>query len=764
MAKKRTSERKPQPAKKRRRKQVEAGSYKVTLTPGQGNSLVATVHDNILYPLALSWNRVLSADGGRGGDAAGLWRTTGHLAIVGLAAKGMIARDKVDPFINDAAASGIVQIEIEWRGEEVGWAARVFPWEHLLSLATRAKRNEIKQSDFVVVRVLRSGRNGAVATGPASFASCDPGPDDPPLDFEGERLAIEASLDLALHPLRTGSVDELRADVASVKPRIIHFAASDHGPGPLVPAMTGAKPTVQKCELLADITASQHPELAVYSTCFSGRRLAPLAVAAGAHHAVGFHGAVMDASIPLFFGAFYRVWKQGRDALASVKAGLLAHNSQRPPCDLGIVSLWLAKPLIGPDAVRKAPKAIGRAILKAPAKPKEIPKDKLTEALQITYKAEEAFNYSVIHNSRGGLFVTFDLNKYHEGKVPLVEVCVRLDTGDDRVAECRFFVSMPPEANTYDDLSKRVVLPLGAPLLRQRGEALQATLQTDVTCDGVSLYRDIRSITVLPCDEWRDDESGRHLLPSFVFPRDPAVRGVITAAQPFLRALADQPQAGFDGYQGSFGPDPEAGVRIQVRAIWAALQHPLRLDYVNPPPTYMQASQRLRTPEEIIRARRGTCIELALLIASCLEHVGIFPVIFLTTGHAFFGYWTSEEAQLEFTTNPKKFLKYADKDNELAGQLKTGGGAPAKSKISWVFGQPHHLGAILEDITAGRLAAVEATGVALQRPFEDCVADARNLLFGIRNPREEFDGMLDVQKARLEKVTPLPIITQGPAA
>ena len=63
----------------------------------------------------------------------------------------------------------------------------------------------------------------------------------------------------------------------------------------------------------------------------------------------------------------------------------------------------------------------------------------------------------------------------------------------------------------------------------------------------------------------------------------------------------------------------------QVQAIWTALVNEYRLQYINPPPAYSQQSQRLRTPSEILASKSGTCIDLALLIASCLEYIGVYP-------------------------------------------------------------------------------------------------------------------------------------------
>ena len=86
--------------------------------------------------------------------------------------------------------------------------------------------------------------------------------------------------------------------------------------------------------------------------------------------------------------------------------------------------------------------------------------------------------------------------------------------------------------------------------------------------------------------------------------------------------------------------------------------------------------------------------------------------------------------------------------------------------------------AIVNEIAAGNLIALEATGIALQRPFQDCVTEAAELLRRVlaetglelqrpdRKPDDPlpFDGMLDIQTAREAKVMPLPIVSQGPAA
>lgn len=742
-------------------KAARSARYQVVLREAGGTTLTAEVEDRVLYPQAVAWNRLLSSDRGRLLDQdkeVAAWRKGAHRAILELAVAGAVPQARAAAFIKAAAKSGAVQVEMAWRSEKAGWAARVFPWEALLALATKEERKKIRQEDFMVVRVLTGGAQVATATGKPGFAVSE-GAEAAGFDTRTERAAIEAALQTPLVTLCAKSLGELAAEVRAKQPAIVHLVLNSAENGAIISSKDKARPEGEMTEQIAEVVASQGAEVAVFSSCYTGRRLAALAVAHGAKFAIGFHGEVMDASIPVFFGAFYRAWHQGAGALGALRAGLAANKSQSDPGALGTVTLWSSTDLIAAGVQRKkvivtSPEFQGTGDGGLP-RPADI-----KAALPIQCEVEEALNYSVLHNSRGGLFKVFTITKIKEGAMDDVEVRIKLDTGLGSPAECHFFAPLPVEADRQQDLAARVTLPLGSQLLRQRGESMLGTVEISIQCGTIPVFHEFKSIKLLPCDEWRDDVTGRHFLPSFVFPRDPAVREILSAAQPFLRALCDQPTAGFDGYQCGFDSDPGEAVEWQTRAIWSALQYTMRLDYVNPPPTYTNASQRVRTPEEILRAHRGTCIELALLLASCWEHVGIFPLIFLTSGHAFAGYWMSEAARTRFIEGLTKPPAHAHTEPEAPSSKAIGGTVEIKKTEPWMFAEAHHLAAIRDEVRAGRLTPVEATFIPLQRSFADAVTESTRLLDDLRGT-QEFDGMIDVQSARERGVTPLAIIAQG---
>ena len=97
-----------------------------------------------------------------------------------------------------------------------------------------------------------------------------------------------------------------------------------------------------------------------------------------------------------------------------------------------------------------------------------------------------------------------------------------------------------------------------------------------VKLNGQTLRQQTHRVELLAIDEWKDDDLNRQWLPSFVFPRDAAVRQIVDAAQRYLVALADDSGAGFDGYQ-SFDPNGASleerarGIDYQVQALWWAI-------------------------------------------------------------------------------------------------------------------------------------------------------------------------------------------------
>jgi hypothetical protein len=275
-----------------------------------------------------------------------------------------------------------------------------------------------------------------------------------------------------------------------------------------------------------------------------------------------------------------------------------------------------------------------------------------------------------------------------------------------------------------------------------------------VSCDGAVVYADTARVQLSPVDEWTDTNENRWWLPSFVLPRDPMVARIIDRSQRYLMAMADDPAAGFDGYQSvdesaatmeaRYGP-----VDLQVRAIWSALLYDFQLHYINPPPSYSESNQRLRMPSDVVRGRRGTCIDLALLLSACLEYVDIYPVVFLLTGHAFPGYWRSDKLHEDY----RQVKTVPLPDNARPDALR------ASQRTTEHFEDAYALKNFLEArglIAEGRVVPLETVWLTTHGAFTDAIDEGR------RNLRRasEFDSMIDITLARSAGVTPLPILSR----
>lgn len=681
---------------------------------------------------------------------------------------------RLDTHIKALARARLVEVSIPYAREEVGWAARLFPWENALSLLTRPFRQE--GLPFTVVRHLDVGRIRALPPVPASLLVVRSGPGQLASLYDLQRecdmvtqafqsIVPESKSLLLQEPDRR----ELQACIVERSPAVVHLAGVDpyaletqglqradpeNTDGFVLRQAERGYDAVPPLEMAVALNGSQtKPLLVAVSSCFSAQRLGALAVAQGAQHALGFFDTLTDADAMLFFGTFYRAWVRDWNVLDAFTTARTEWAAQSPAQSTGVVLWSRVSSVEPPTSAVRAKEALAAA--PPPAPPQQVTVDALR--LHVALRTDRApagqrapttsLNYSLLHNDRTP-FSTFFIDKPLPGKLPPLQVEVALEVGGD-FCRCRFSEDLPEGAGSIE-LAPRIRLPLVAGLLRQCTEALRTNLYVRVRCGERLLRETSERVTVLPADEWRDDGADHCWLPSFVLPRDPAVLKVIGAAQRYLRALLDDCSAGFDGYQQLLDDDSNAAAVVdpQVQAIWAALQHDLPVNYINPPPSYTSQSQRLRNPSEVFRGNAATCIDLALLFASCLEFVGIYPVVFLISGHAFPGYWRSDKAWW-------RMKQFRFEQSALPGSAAPGVAqrpTPAGQSEGWMFDGVGNLVELLRYVQDGTLVPFESTFVAAQRGFYAALEEG-----SARLHPDTFDSMIDVQSARAANVTPLPL-------
>ena len=142
------------------------------------------------------------------------------------------------------------------------------------------------------------------------------------------------------------------------------------------------------------------------------------------------------------------------------------------------------------------------------------------------------------------------------------------------------------------------------------------------------IYDQTFDVDLLTYDQW----TGLRLMPefigAFITPNHPVIGEVISSGAKYLAQWGKQPI--FTGYQTN---NPN-NVKLQMAALYAALSE-RQIVYNNPPASYEVIGQRIRMPHMVMESKEGTCLDLAVLYATCLEAVGLNPLIVFIEGHAF---------------------------------------------------------------------------------------------------------------------------------
>jgi hypothetical protein len=191
----------------------------------------------------------------------------------------------------------------------------------------------------------------------------------------------------------------------------------------------------------------------------------------------------------------------------------------------------------------------------------------------------------------------------------------------------------PISANAVTRLDDENQFAVFLPLLAHTNEATPGTLELRATA-GTAVASLVAAVEISAANEWLNSPGLHAALAAFVQPNTRTVTGILRTASDLL--LKRTSSGSLDGYQsGSARAHQIAG------ALYEAIRG-LEVTYINPPASFEHTGQKVRTTEQVLRDRFGTCIDLAVLYAACLEAVGLFPVLFITRNHAFAGFYSAE--------------------------------------------------------------------------------------------------------------------------
>lgn len=232
--------------------------------------------------------------------------------------------------------------------------------------------------------------------------------------------------------------------------------------------------------------------------------------------------------------------------------------------------------------------------------------------------------------------------------------------------------------------------------------------------DGEVLAETRKELSVLDyCQYWGNSFMSQYLA-AFVTPRHIALDPVIRRASEILSSWTGSSSLS------AYTRDVPSRPKMIIGAVYEAIaeQH---ITYCYPTMTLAKHGQKIRTCEELLseeRGKRGCCLDMALLFCSCLEAVGMHPLIILQDDHAFAGCWLVNEMFTDCINDDPTVItkRTAEGINEI----------------------------ILVETTG----ANEGSNIS----FDKAVAAANDKIKDI----EKFSFVLDVARARLAGVQPVP--------
>ncbi len=258
---------------------------------------------------------------------------------------------------------------------------------------------------------------------------------------------------------------------------------------------------------------------------------------------------------------------------------------------------------------------------------------------------------------------------------------------------------------------KDIRLALNGEFLAGLTEKLTGILTFTLEQEDTILCTENVEITTLAFDQWHGSSFFPELLTAFITPNHPDVVRTIRQAAALLGQWTGDPS--LDGYLSN----DHSRVLLQAAAIYCALQNQ-QIVYALHPASFERVGQRIRLCDAVLEQKLGTCMDLTLLYASCLEAIGLHPILVLKPEHIFTGFW------LDKLTFPEPVQ---DDASALTKRLANG---------------------------VNEIAVVETTCLVAGKnvSFDEARQAAEQSLIG----EHPIDYLLDVTRARLSGVSPLP--------
>ena len=327
------------------------------------------------------------------------------------------------------------------------------------------------------------------------------------------------------------------------------------------------------------------------------------------------------------------------------------------------------------------------------------------QPLTVTPEITPVINYALYQNH---IPVMRSVTVDNPTEQPLERVTLSVTAVPEIILPFSLTIDYIPAKNTC--CVRETDLVLNVDYLANLTERVTGTLTVSLSDDSGELVSQNTEITVLAFDEWQGIGVYPELLSSFVVPNNPSLAQIIARASDFLGKWTGDPS--FDAYQSQ----DVNRVLSQSAALFEAIRE-LQLVYCTAPASFEESGQRVRLSDTVLQQKRGNCLDITLLYASCMEAVGLHPILLLTNDHIFGGVW------LEDYSFPEA-VQYDD--SVISKRLALG---------------------------VNEIAVIEST---MMLSGKKCSFDEARSLAEQQLGSGKVDCILDVQRARISGILPLP--------
>lgn len=325
--------------------------------------------------------------------------------------------------------------------------------------------------------------------------------------------------------------------------------------------------------------------------------------------------------------------------------------------------------------------------------------------------------------------LTYDECVYYavqQNSVPVIKNLTLLNPTPDRYEDITVEISSDPQfcmpfktvisaVDPYKEYRlSEIDLKLSADFLAALREKTTGHLTIRAMSNNQLILNEKHNIELLAYDEWPGTRSLPIMLAAFVMPNHPSIESILKDASKILKDWTQD--SSISGYQ----TESRKRAWLTIAAIYTALQK-VDISYINPPASFETTGQKIRTPDRILENKLGTCLDLTLLLSSCIEAAGLNPLITIMEGHAFPGAWLVNDAFSPATIDDLQTLR---KRMEL-----------------------------------GEIVLFESTSLTsdVKRDFNNAISDVAQKIID----DDSFIVSIDISGARKNRIHPIPLRSYG---